>query len=131
MLREQQKSLLTVAAEFEIRLYNVLMYGQHGVLPEERTLGNQYRVNICLRIDASDFDVDADELSSTISYAEVFEILQNEMNSTAALLETVAVKFARRAQNKWSNLKSGEIEIVKTVPPIPGMIGEACIRYKF
>lgn len=120
-----------MAAEFEIRLYNVMMYGHHGVLSEESTLGNQYRVNICLRTDASDYDVEADDLSSTISYAEVFEILQNEMNSPVALLETVAVRFAKKVRTKWPKLKSGEIEIVKVVPPISGMIGQAGVSYKF
>lgn len=118
-------------AEFEIQLRDVMMYARHGVLPEERTLGNQYRVNVRLRIDASAFDEDSDDLNTTISYAEVFETLVESMSCPALLLETVAVRFAKKATSRWENIKSGEIEIVKTVPPIPGMIGEAGVCYKF
>lgn len=118
-------------AEFEIQLRDVMMYARHGVLSEERTLGNQYRVNVRLTIDASNFDDEADDLSSTISYADVFEILVDVMSRPALLLETVAVRFARKVTGRWKNIKSGEIEIVKTVPPISGMIGEAAVSYKF
>lgn len=120
-----------MAAEFEIQLRDVMMYGRHGVMQEEGILGNQYRINVRLHIDAANFDGEADDLSNTISYAEIYEILQYEMSKPAALLETVAVRFAKKVSEKWQILKSGEIEIVKTVPPIPGMIGEAGISYRF
>ncbi|MDE6856388.1 MAG: dihydroneopterin aldolase, partial [Muribaculaceae bacterium] len=61
--------------EFEIQLRDVMLFGRHGVLPQERLLGNQYRINVRLHIDASLFDEEADDLSATISYAEGFEIL--------------------------------------------------------
>lgn len=118
-------------AEFGIQLRDVMMYSRHGVLPDERTLGNQYRVNIRLRIDASNFDEESDDLNSTISYADVFDILDETMSRPALLLETVAVRFAKKVTDRWKNIKSGEIEIVKTVPPIPGLIGEAAVSYKF
>lgn len=120
-----------MTAEFEIQLRDVMFYARHGVLPEERTLGNQYRVNVRLRIDASNFDEEADDLHATISYAEVFDILDEAMSRPSSLLESVAVRFAKKVTGRWGNIKSGEIEIVKTVPPIPGMIGEAGIAYKF
>lgn len=131
MPRELLKYPSTVAAEFEIQLRDVMLFARHGVLPEERTLGNQYRINVSLRIDASAFDAEADDLDSTVSYAEVFDLLVKTMSSPAALLESVAVNFANRVRHRWSIIKSGEIEIVKTVPPIPEFIGEAAVIYRF
>ena len=118
-------------AEFEIQLRDVMFYARHGVMAEERSLGNQYRVNVRLRIDASNFDEEADDLDKTISYADVFDVLDDVMSRPSSLLETVAVRFAKGVRERWKNVKSGEIEIVKTVPPIPGMIGEAGVSYKF
>ncbi|MDE6342882.1 MAG: dihydroneopterin aldolase [Muribaculaceae bacterium] len=123
--------------EFEIQLRDVLLYGYHGVLPEENKLGNQYRLNVRLHVDASAFDPDRCDLSSTISYAEVYDIVAAEMRNRAALLESVAVRIAGRIRARWPHtsdapyVKSGEIEIVKLVPPIPGMIGEAGVKYSF
>ncbi len=129
-----QKELLKyryVMPEFEIQLRDVMLYAKHGVLPEESVTGNQYRVNVRLRIDAAFFNEEKDELESTISYAEVFGILSSVMDCRVALLETVAVKFAKEVRMRWPNVKSGWIEIIKTVPPIPNMIGEAGVRYDF
>ena len=117
--------------EFEVQLRDVMLFGRHGVLPEECQLGNQYRINVRLRIDASSFDPEADDISSTISYAEVFQILCSVMLQRAALLETVAVRFGREVRRRWPHVKDGEIEIVKIVPPIPNLIGEAGVRYLF
>ncbi len=117
--------------EFEIQLRDVLLYARHGVMAEERVLGNQYRVNVRLRIDASSYDAFQDDLATTISYAEVYDHLKKVMSEPCALLETVAVKLARRLVQEWPQVKSGEIEIVKTVPPIPDMVGEAGVKYIF
>lgn len=120
-----------MAAEFEIQLRDVLLFARHGVLPEETTLGNQYRVNVRLHIDASDFEKKGGGIDATISYAEVYEILSRVMAEPEPLLETVAVKFSNLLRRRWQNLKLVEIEIVKTAPPIAGMIGEAGVRYIF
>lgn len=116
--------------EFEIQLRDVLIYANHGVMSEEAVTGNQYRVNVRLRISAF-ADPEDDDLSSTVSYADVYELLSKNMNRRARLLETVALRFAQDVRDKWPAVKSGVIEIVKTVPPIPGMIGEAGIKLEF
>lgn len=117
--------------EFEIQLRDVMLFANHGVMHEEGVTGNQYRVNVRLRLDAASFDVDKDDLASTVSYADVFEVLRSVMADRVALLETVAVKFAHNVRDRWPYVKGGWIEIVKTVPPIPNMIGEAGVRYDF
>lgn len=117
--------------EFEIQLRDVMLFGRHGVLPQERQLGNQYRINVRLRIDASSFDAEADTLSSTISYADVFDMLKEEMDRSASLLESVAVRLSISLRQRWPHIRKGSIEIVKTVPPIPEMIGEAGVKYEF
>ncbi len=120
-----------VMPEFEIQLRDVMLFAKHGVLAEEGIVGNQYCVNVRLRIDAASFDAEKDDLTSTISYADVFEILQKHMAIRAALLETVAVRFAQEIKQRWPFIKQGYIEIIKTVPPIPNLIGQAGIRYDF
>ncbi|MDE7346192.1 MAG: dihydroneopterin aldolase [Muribaculaceae bacterium] len=117
--------------EFEIQLRDVMLYANHGVMHEESVTGNQYRVNVRLRLDAASFDADKDDLASTVSYADVFEMLRSVMADRVALIETVTVKFAQKVKDRWPHVKGGWIEIVKTVPPIPNMIGEAGVRYDF
>lgn len=120
-----------MVAEFEIQLRDVLLYARHGVMPEERCLGNQYRINVSLRIDATHYDDKSDDLSSTISYADVYELLVEIMSRPKSLLESVAVGFVKEAKRRWPSIKSGSIDIVKTTPPIAEFIGEAGINYSF
>lgn len=120
-----------MSAEFKIQLRDVILFARHGVMPEEHTLGNQYCINVSLSIDASSFDEQADDLSSTVSYADVFEILRRVMSEPKALLESVAVTFAKEVKKVWPQIKSGEIEIIKITPPISDMIGKAGVCYKF
>ena len=117
--------------EFEIQLRDVMLFGRHGVLPQECQLGNQYRVNVRLRIDAESFDYEKDDLASTISYSDIFDILRHEMEKPSALLESVAVRFSKSVMLRWPFIRKGSIEIVKIVPPIPDMIGEAGVKYEF
>lgn len=122
---------LSVKPEFEIQLRDVALYAYHGILPEERRLGNQYRVNVRLKVDAQAFDPDADDLSSTVSYADVFEIVKEKMSVPSNLLESVAIRIADSVKSRWPLVKCGEVEIVKIVPPVSGMIGEAGVKYIF
>lgn len=117
--------------EFEIQLRDVMLFANHGILPEESITGNQYRVNVRLRLDAAFFDDEKDDLHSTLSYADVYDVLRSVMTERVHLLETITVKFARNVYERWPGIKGGWIEIVKTVPPIPNMIGEAGVRYDF
>lgn len=117
--------------EFEIQLHDVMLFARHGVMPEERELGNQYRVNVRLRMNADWYDPEADNISATVSYADVYEVLKQVMARPRRVLESVAKDFGVRCLEKWSIISGGEIEIVKTVPPIADMIGNAGIRYIF
>lgn len=116
---------------FEIQLRDVLIQANHGVLPEERVCGNQYRVNVRIKVGADVVDYDSDNISNTVSYADVYDLLSEVMSHPVCLLESVAAKFASEVRKRWPFVKSGDIEIVKVVPPIPGMIGEAGVKYEF
>lgn len=116
---------------FDIELRDVMIHACHGVLPEERVCGNQYCVNVRLRIDANGFDTEADSLGATVSYAEVYDLLVDVMSRPVRLLETVAVRFADEVRLRWPRIVGGEVEIAKLVPPIPGFIGKAAVRYTF
>jgi len=116
---------------FDIELRDVMIHACHGVLPEERVCGNQYCVNVRLRIDANGFDAEADSLGATVSYAEVYDLLVDVMSRPVRLLETVAVRFADEVRLRWPRIVGGEVEIAKLVPPIPGFIGKAAVIYTF
>ncbi|MBD5357978.1 MAG: dihydroneopterin aldolase [Bacteroides sp.] len=117
-------------SEFEIILSDLRFYAFHGVMPQETKVGNEFSVTISLRIPYSSGILN-DNLNATISYADVYEIVKYEMNTPRKLLETVAAHICKRITDRWSNVKSGNITICKSTPPIEGITGNAKITLFF
>ena len=81
--------------ESKIFLRNVRFHAYHGVLEQEQTVGNDYLVNLTVTYDFSTA-METDELSGTISYADLFELVKEEMAVPSKLLEHVAGRIGKR-----------------------------------
>ncbi len=108
---------------YQIALKNLEFYGYHGLYQEESLIGNQFLVDIMVSIDQLDF-VDGN-LSSTVNYVTLFEIIKNEMNQPQKLLETVIQKIEKEVKKLSTSIKKIEIILTKIHVPIDGMIGQA------
>ena len=116
--------------EFEICLKNLLFYAYHGVLDEEKKIGNEFKVNLSVFVPCR-MDIEKDCLDSTISYASLFEIIKEEMSKTRNLLEKVAFDIVEIIKERYPAIIRGKIEIEKIHPPIPGMLGSASVSLNF
>lgn len=115
---------------FEISLENLHIFARHGCLPQESLVGNEFVVDIVLRIPFSS-DIEDDNIEATISYADVYEIVAEEMGKTCKLLETVASSIHNKLTQRWPQILSGKISICKTKPPIRGIDGSAKVSLIF
>lgn len=116
--------------EFEISLTNLRFYSYHGVMEEERKLGNEFNVSISICIPVDD-RVEEDNLDGTVSYAELYDIISKEMQQPHKLLEKVALNIVKRLQRDYPQIKKGEIKIKKMHPPIPGIMESASVTLLF
>lgn len=116
--------------EFEISLNNLRFYANHGVLEEETKLGNEFIVDLSVKLLCIEYPF-PDELRSTVSYADLYEIVVEEMKQPRKLLENVAYSIVSRIREKYKQVNGGFIRIEKVRPPIPGMIGSASVRLNF
>lgn len=116
--------------EFEINLKDIHFYSYHGVMSQESKVGNEFTVNLSIRIPYSD-DILKDDLEATISYADLYDIVAEEMASPKKLLETVAAQICKRCYEKWDYILGGEITICKSAPPIRGITGQSEVRLFF
>lgn len=101
----------------EIRLSDLRFRAYHGVLPQERVVGNDYCVNLCLTLRASADATYTDQLEGTVNYAEVYQIVQAEMAAPSALLEHVAQRILTRLFNRFDLVEKAAIEVTKINPP--------------
>ena len=99
-----------------IYLKNARFHAYHGVLPQERTVGNNYVVNLVVDYDFTDA-METDELSATINYAELYEIIKEEMAIPSKLLEHVAGRIGKRLFSEYSAIRQIQLAITKENPP--------------
>lgn len=71
-----------------IILRNLHIYGYHGVAPQEQLVGNDFVINLRLLADFS-AAIYSDNVSDTVSYADVYEAVKEEMKQPSKLLEHV------------------------------------------
>lgn len=100
-----------------ILLENVKFYAFHGVLPQERKVGNDYQVSLRIGYDISRAMV-SDDVNDTLNYAEVYQLLSQEMSVPSALLERVAGRIGDRLFRKFPAIQSIDLTIIKVNPPI-------------
>lgn len=102
-----------------IELKNMRFFAHHGVLPQERVIGNEFVVNLKLETDFS-AACKTDEVEDTLNYAHVFDLVKAEMQTPSNLLEHVAGRILRKIRETYPNLGAIEIRVAKMHPPVSG-----------
>lgn len=101
----------------KIFLRNVRFHAFHGVLPQERIVGNDYLVNLVLDYDFSSA-MKTDDLQGTLNYAEVYQKVREEMAVPSKLLEHVAGRIAHRLFSDFPEIQKLQLSITKVNPPM-------------
>lgn len=111
----------------KIYLEDVKIYACHGVLPEENIIGTYYILNTEIHTDLWKA-AESDNLEDTISYADVNEIIHNEMKIKSKLLEHVAGRIISKIHGKFPEISYIRLKITKTAPPMKGEMRGASIE---
>lgn len=109
-----------------IELKGLVFHSYHGVMEQERLIGNQYTIDIQLLTDFSKA-FESDNLEDTINYAQVYELIKQEMEIPSCLLEHVAGRIINRIKNTFPAIKNIKLRLAKRRPPIEGDIEEAAV----
>ena len=110
-----------------IALENLCFHARHGVLEQERTVGNTFVVTLRLDYPFEDAMM-SDKLESTLNYAEAYDVVKAEMTVPSRLLEHVAGRIRTSLIQKFPKITGGFIRIEKCRPPIAGITGSAAIE---
>ena len=118
------------AQSMNIILNEMKFYSYHGVLPQENTVGAEYKVSLDIETDFSEAAA-TDNLDGTINYAEIYEAVKKEMNIPAKLLEHLAYRISKRLFADFPTIKSIEITIFKENPPMGADCKNIGVRVKY
>jgi dihydroneopterin aldolase len=100
-----------------IQLHDMRFYAYHGVMEQERRVGGQYLVTLCVKADLSRAVV-SDSVADTVNYAALYEVVAREMAQPSQLLEHVAGRVAQRVLDDFPQVEQLSIRITKCNPPM-------------
>lgn len=95
-------------------------YAYHGAFPEENRLGQRFIVDLELFLSLRK-SAQTDELTHTINYAEVYQLVEQEVTQKQVkLIETLAENIAAILLRTFPELAQVTVRVTKPDPPIPG-----------
>lgn len=101
----------------KIEVKGLTLQAFHGVGEQERRVGNLFRLDITLDCDLSRA-MESDCVDDTISYADVIDLVKQEMAKPSLLLEHVLWRLRDSLTATWPSIQGGTIRLAKLTPPI-------------
>ena len=110
----------------KIQVYGIRSYAYHGCLEQETKIGGNYITNIDIDYNFENAAVN-DDLSKTVDYVNIKEIVELEMSKSAKLIETVAYKIINSIKTRFPKVEKCKVEIQKINPPIDGDVNYVAV----
>lgn len=109
----------------EISLKGLRFKAYHGYYDEEQHKGNHFIVDVTLQTDFS--NLSDDQLSGTVDYELVYQVIQKEMQVTSKLLESVVLRCVDQLLESFPQVNKVYVALSKMNPPIGGPCDAAIV----
>lgn len=104
----------------KIIMKGLRFFGHHGVLPQERELGQFFEVDVEISLDLEAAG-EKDDLNSTVSYADVFGLVGEVVTGQpCSLIEAVAQRVAVQVLERFGLVEVVRVTVKKPSAPIEG-----------
>lgn len=108
----------------KIAIEGMAFYAYHGFYEEEQKIGGKYLVDVYLQYDSADSWL-SDDLSQTINYEIIYQLVKTEMDIPTKLIETLCRRIFDKVKQK-SEITIGKsvsvtIKVTKNNPPVNGL----------
>ena len=101
-----------------IRIKNLEIFSNHGVLREENVLGQKFLISAEVFLDTRPAGI-SDDINCSVNYAEICHTIKYIMeNNTFKLIETAAERICEAVLTKYSPVKKITLEVKKPWAPI-------------
>lgn len=100
-----------------IILKGVRLHGFIGVGEQEKVVGNDYLLDIRIEYPYQ-AAVNSDDLTHTLNYAAVYELVKRVLDEPCNLLEYAAGKIGKSLFQTFEEILSIDIKLLKLAPPM-------------
>ncbi len=106
-----------------IRLEQISLYGFHGVHPNERSVKQQFIIDLEVTVDLTK-PASSDNLEDTISYEDLYLAVKDIVeNQTFNLIEAMAEAITRSVLTSFPTT-AVRTRVKKPAPPIDGLVSK-------
>ena len=98
----------------------------HGCLEEEKENGNEFIVDFRCRYGIKQAAIE-DDLSLTLDYSKIYDIVASQMAIPSKLLENVAGRIFDAILEAFPELEEMELKVTKCNPPVNGATDSASV----
>lgn len=112
----------------KISLEGLEFHAFHGVYPHERESGNWFEVDIAVEADIP--EQISDDLTRTVNYETLYQLVKEEMEKPSKLLETVGERIIKRVLGGLPEAEAVELKLAKINPPIGGKCKRASVSLR-
>ena len=110
-----------------IELEQMEFFSYHGCYAQEQVVGNYFLVDLKFKTD-SNSAIKSDDISDTVSYLTVYELIKQEMAVKSKLLEHVAGRILDRLYTEFQGkISEVTLKIRKMNPPLGGKINNVSV----
>lgn len=110
-----------------VEIKDARFYAFHGVMEQERRVGGWFTVTLRVGYDWQRA-ASTDDVSDTLNYAELYEIVSSEMAVASNLLEHVAGRIVNAVENRFPTVSSIDLWVTKENPPMGADCSGACVE---
>lgn len=109
-----------------IKVNKIKVVAFHGCMPEETAIGTKFEINVYIETDFSEAAKN-DDLTKTVDYVTVREIVEREMAIPSKLIEHVGQRIKDALHTEIPLIDSCTVEVVKFNAPMGGDVESVSI----
>lgn len=113
----------------KVALESVRFFARHGYYPEEQKVGNEFLVTVETEMLVAENL--SDELSDTVNYERLLEIVSFEMKNSRKLLETVAHYILKTIVEEFPQVETVKVSISKLNLPVKAELKNSLVELTY
>ena len=111
-----------------VALNDVKCFALHGYYPEEQLIGHYFLVSTEVVFEPA---ADTEDITKTINYEVLNEIILAEMKNTQKMLETVVKNILDDILRKYPFVQEATVGIKKLHPAMPGDVQQSFVQLRY
>ncbi len=100
----------------------------HGCYDTEQRVGGNFIVDVALEVEDGGA-AQADDVTRTVNYVEVYEIVREQMAIPSRIIENTAYRILETISARFPQVRRGELTLAKLAPPIGGKAAKVSVTF--